>query len=47
MIAAFVVLILLLLFRPKLRRMEMENVLLNADSGKERDFKFKIYFYNI
>nr|CAD2145073.1 unnamed protein product [Meloidogyne enterolobii] len=42
MIAAFIVLILLLLFRPKLRRMEMENVLLNADSGKELEVGVKI-----
>ncbi|KAF7638247.1 hypothetical protein Mgra_00002220 [Meloidogyne graminicola] len=35
MIASIIVLILLLLFRPKLRRMEIENVLLNIDSGKE------------
>ncbi|KAL7075167.1 hypothetical protein ACQ4LE_006150 [Meloidogyne hapla] len=42
MIAAFIVLILLLLFRPKLRRMEMENVLLNIDSGKEMEVGVKI-----
>uniref|UniRef100_A0A915M9V6 Uncharacterized protein n=1 Tax=Meloidogyne javanica TaxID=6303 RepID=A0A915M9V6_MELJA len=42
MIAAFIVLILLLLFRPKLRRMEMENVLLSADSGKELEVGVKI-----